>query len=351
MAVIVSTVSLLPEKLPLYASHMPIRRVVVLAFPGMQALDVAGPAEVFDTAHRLLDRPDEGYRIEIVSAGGPLVPTCSQITVEAAPLAAADGPIDTLMVPGGWGMPETREDPAAQEWVRQAAARSRRVTSVCGGSFLLGRAGLLAGRRATTHWAFADEFAELCPDVTVDPRPIFVRDGKFTTSAGVSSGIDMTLALVEEDHGSQFALEVARYLVLFFKRPGGQAQFSSALDAQLADGEPIRRVQEWILTNLGDDLSVPVLARRAAMSQRHFARVFQREVGHTPGRYVESVRIVAARKALESTELPVRDVARRCGFPTVETFLRAFDRNLGVTPTEYRSRFHAATPALAGTAR
>jgi transcriptional regulator GlxA family with amidase domain len=244
-------------------------------------------------------------------------------------------------------MVEIREDQAIQAWLRDAAERSRRVTSVCGGAFLLGKAGLLAGRRATTHWAFADELAQLCPDVTVDPNPIFVRDGKFTTSAGVSSGIDMALALVEEDHGGQLALEVARYLVLFFKRPGGQAQFSSVLDAQLADAEPIRDVQEWILNNPGTDLSVPALAQRAAMSPRNFARVFQREVGHTPGRYVEGVRITAARKALESTELTIREVARRCGFGTAETFLRAFDRNVGVTPAEYRSRFHAAAPALA----
>lgn len=329
---------------------MTVRRIVVLAFPGAQALDIAGPVEVFDMAHRLLNRPEDGYRVEIVSADGPLVPTCSQMTIQAAPLDTAGGPIDTLVVPGGWGMLTVRDDLPTRAWVREAADRSRRVASVCGGAFILAKAGLLDGRRATTHWAFAEELAQLCPAVNVDPKPIFVRDGKFTTSAGVSCGIDMALMLVEEDHGATFALEVARYLVMFVKRPGGQTQFSSGLPTQLSNKQQIREVQEWILANPDADLSVPVLAERASMSPRNFARMFTREVGKPPGQYVETVRVWRARELLDTTDLPVAEIARRCGFCTVETFLRAFSRTHDLTPGEYRKRFRStlAEPIGAG---
>lgn len=321
------------------------RRVVVVVYSGAQALDITGPIEVFDTANRRL--PDTGvrYRIEFVSADAPLVRTCSGMVIAAEPLDAGDSPIDTLLVPGGWSLKEAMADRELVAWIDRAAGRSRRVASVCGGAFLLAEAGLLNGRRATTHWAFCGEMAQRYPDVTVDREPIFVWDGRFVTSAGVSTGIDMALSLVEADHGAAFALEVARFLVLFFKRNGGQSQFSAVLEAQLADRAPIRAAQEWILAHLEQPLPVPEIAERANMSLRNFARVFRREVGTPPGQYIEQMRIARARKLLETTELPVAQIARRCGFPAPETFFRSFGRTLELTPNEYRQRFQTVSPS------
>lgn len=316
---------------------------MVVVYSGAQALDITGPIEVFDTVNRLLQEP--AYRIEFVSVDAPLVRTNSGVMIEAAPLEAGQGPIDTLLVPGGWGLKDALDDPALVSWIGRAAARSRRVASVCGGAFLLAEAGLLDGRRATTHWAYSEELACRYPNVTVDPEPIFIWDGPFITSAGVSTGIDMALALVEADHGAALALEVARFLVLFLKRHGRQSQFSAVLDAQLADHAPIRAAQEWILDNLQDPLPVAEIAQRANMSLRNFARVFRREVGTTPGQYVERTRIARARELLETTDLAVGQVARRCGFAAPETFFRCFGRALGLTPNEYRHRFQVVSPA------
>ncbi|GIE86023.1 transcriptional regulator, AraC family with amidase-like domain [Actinoplanes regularis] len=311
----------------------------MLGYSGAHALDIAGPVDVFDTASRLLDRPGDGYRIEVVSPGEPRVRTCSGLAIETAALETGDGAIDILLVPGGWGLDDALADRTLVSWIGRAATRSRRVASVCGGAFLLAEAGLLNGRRATTHWVKSAEMARRYPEVVVDPNPIFISDGPFITSAGVSTGIDMSLALVEEDHGAEFALLVARYLVLYLKRPGGQAQFSDVLDAQLAEHTPIRTAQEWILNQLGNPLLVADVAERANMSPRNFARVFRREVGITPGQYIERARISHARGLLESTDLLVGAVARRCGFTAVETFVRAFGKLLGTTPTDYRNRF------------
>ena len=213
------------------------------------------------------------------------------------------------------------------------------MASVCTGAFLLARAGLLEGRRATTHWSACAQLASRYPGVEVDPDPIFVRHGPVITSAGVTAGMDLALALVEEDLGRELALEVARWLVLFVKRPGGQAQFSAALAAQAAGREPLRELQDWIPGHLEADLSVPALARRACMSERNFARAFRHETGLTPAAYVELTRVERARMELESGELPVEVVARRAGFGTVETMRRAFRRRVGVSPADYRQRF------------
>ncbi|WP_407660895.1 GlxA family transcriptional regulator [Kitasatospora paracochleata] len=320
------------------------QRVVVVTYSGAQALDITGPVEVFDTANRLRAGLD-GYRIEFVSADGPRVRTSAGLVMEAEALATGEGPIDTLLVPGGWGLYETLADRELVDWIARAAGRSRRVVSVCGGAFLLAEAGVLDGRRATTHWAYCDELARRYPGVAVDRGPIFVWDGNVATSAGVSTGIDLALALVEADHGASFALEVARFLVLFLKRNGGQSQFSAVLDAQLADRPPIRAAQEWIQENLAAPLPVPEVARRANMSVRNFARVFRREVGVSPGQYIERLRIAQARHLLESTELTVGQVARRCGFASAETFLRSFGRLVDLTPQEYRRRFQTVEPA------
>jgi transcriptional regulator GlxA family with amidase domain len=300
---------------------------------------------VFDIANRLLDPGAVPYRIELVSADAPLVRTSSGVSVGAQPLEAGQGPVDTLLVPGGWSVGEALRDQALVSWIGAAAARSRRVASVCGGSFLLAEAGLLDGRRATTHWAYSETMARRYPAVTVDAEPIFVWDGPFVTSAGVSTGIDMALALVEADHGAALALETARFLVLFLKRHGGQSQFSAMLDAQLADHPPIRTAQEWILENLHNPLPVAEIAERANMSPRNFARVFRREVGTTPGQYVQRTRIARARELLETTDLPIGQIAGRCGFGAPETFFRSFGRTLGLTPKEYRHRFQVITPS------
>ncbi|MEU6218210.1 DJ-1/PfpI family protein [Streptomyces sp. NPDC047022] len=322
-----------------------LRRIVVVVYSGVQVLDVTGPVEVFDTVNRFLADPSAGYRIECVSAGAPLVRTSAGLEIGASPLEVGEGPVDTLLVPGGWSLHEALVDRPLVEWIGRAARRSRRVASVCGGSFLLAEAGLLDGRRATTHWAYCREMARRYPRVVVDPGPIFVWDGPFVTSAGVSTGIDMALALVEADHGADLALEIARHLVLFFKRHGGQPQFSAVLDAQLADRAPIRAVQEWVGAHVEHPMPVPVLAERARMSPRNFARVFHREVGMTPGQYVTRMRIARARDLLESTDLPVGEVAQRCGFTRIETFLRAFGRAMGLTPGAYRQRFQILEPS------
>ncbi|MGA8803441.1 MAG: helix-turn-helix domain-containing protein, partial [Solirubrobacterales bacterium] len=224
-------------------------------------------------------------------------------------------------------------------WIRSAARRSRRVTSVCSGSFLLARAGLLEGKTVTTHWASTAELARRHPELKVDPKPIFVRDGDVWTSAGVTSGMDLSLALVEEDLGRKIAMEVARWLVLFLQRPGGQAQFSSHLQTQLAERRPLRELQSWIADNLDADLRVESLAERASMSGRNFARFFRRETGMTPAAYVEVLRVERARQLLEEASDPVELVAAQCGFGTPETMRRAFARRVGSTPAEYRSRF------------
>jgi transcriptional regulator GlxA family with amidase domain len=260
-------------------------------------------------------------------------------------LEQCKGPIDTLVCAGGTGARDACGDRELIDWLRAAARRSRRVASVCTGAFLLAEAGLLEGRRATTHWSACAALGRSHPAVRVEPDPIFVRDGDLYTSAGVTAGMDLALALVDEDLGREVALEVARWLVLFVRRPGGQSQFSAQLAAQTAEREPLRELQAWISDNLDADLSVPALARRACMSERNFARAFRREVGMTPAAYVEAVRVEGARNALEVAAAPVEQVARQAGFGTVETMRRAFRRRLGVSPGDYRNRFSSKEAA------
>jgi transcriptional regulator GlxA family with amidase domain len=313
-----------------------MRRVVIVTFPGVQTLDVTGPAEVFRAAS--LIRPP-GYEVAVGAAQAGPLSTSSVSIVPDVRLDRLSGPIDTLLVAGGTGTVRAEEHPWLIDWIAEAAGRSRRVASVCTGAFLLAKAGLLDGRRATTHWAHCSELAWRYPSVTVEPDRIFVRDGTVATSAGVTAGIDLALALVEEDLGRDVALGVARSLVVFLQRPGGQAQFSAQLAAQAADRIPLRELQAWIPDHLDEDLTVPALARRACMSDRNFARAFRRETGMTPGSYVEKARIERARIALETGDLPVEAVARQAGFGTVETMRRAFRRQVGVSPAEYRTRF------------
>jgi transcriptional regulator GlxA family with amidase domain len=316
-----------------------MRRVVIVAFPRVQTLDVHGPAEVFSTATQLSE--GDGYSVEVVATRPGPVPTSSVALYPDRTIDRCRGPIDTLVVAGGRGVHAATHDEALLGWLKAAARRARRVASVCTGAFLLAEAGLLDGRRATTHWASCALLADRRPKVQVEPDPIFVRDGNVITSAGVTSGMDMALALVEEDLGREVALEVARWLVLFVKRPGGQAQFSAQLEAQMADREPLRELQQWLPDHLEEDLSVPALARRACMSERNFARAFRVETGMTPAAYVEAARVERARIFLDSGDLPVETIARQTGFGTVETMRRAFRRRVGVSPAGYRSRFRS----------
>jgi transcriptional regulator GlxA family with amidase domain len=316
-----------------------MRRVVIVAFPRVQTLDVHGPAEVFSTATQLSQ--GSGYSVEVVATRPGPLPTSSVALYPDRTIDRCRGPIDTLVVAGGRGVQAAARDERLVEWIKAAARRSRRVTSVCTGAFLLAEAGLLEGRRVTTHWASCAVLANRHPGIEVESDPIFVRDGNVITSAGVTAGMDLALALVEEDLGREVALETARWLVLFVKRPGGQAQFSAQLEAQMADREPLRELQEWLPDHLDEDLTVPALARRASMSERNFARAFRDETGMTPAAYVEAARVERARIALDSGDLPVETIARQCGFGTVETMRRAFRRRVGVSPAGYRSRFRS----------
>ena len=319
------------------------RRVVFVAFDRMQLLDLAGPLEVFAGAART---PGTGhaYSIEVASlGGGPTVTTSSGVSV-GAPVALEHivGRVDTLVVVGGVGSGAAAADPRLVAEVGRLAQVARRVCSVCTGAFVLASAGLLDGRSATTHWASCDELASRYPDVEVLEDPIFVRDDNVWTSAGVTAGIDLALALVEEDFGPAVARLVARWLVMYLQRPGGQNQFSAPLAAQATGRPALRELQAWIREHIGEDCSVPALARRAGMSERTLTRAFRQECGTTPAEYVEQIRIEAARQVLESTELTIAAIADRSGFGTPETMHRAFRRRLGVTPGAYRSRFHAA---------
>jgi transcriptional regulator GlxA family with amidase domain len=322
--------------------------VLIVAFDGVQSLDLTGPLEVFTGANDYLAGQGGGepaYQIAVATLGAKPARTSSGLTIVPDTDLRAAPAAHTLVVPGGEG---TRSAGAAGEeltgWLRQHAGTAQRITSVCTGSFLLARAGLLAGRRATTHWAYADALARQFPEVSVDPEPIYLRDGAIVTSAGVTAGIDLALALVEEDVGREAALAVARALVVFLRRPGGQAQFSAQLRAQVARREPLRQLQQWITERPGADLSVDSLAARAGLSPRQFARSFTAETGVTPGRYVDRVRLEAARRGLEDTGDGIEQVARSCGYGTPEAMRRAFVRTLGVSPAGYRQRFQAPAP-------
>jgi transcriptional regulator GlxA family with amidase domain len=317
------------------------RRVVFLVFPRFQLLDLTGPLEVFSQADSLFGTGRRRYEIDVVAlTSEPVAASDGLAVVPRRTLAeAADLPVDTLVVVGGRGVRTAIEEPVYVEWVRAAAARARRVTSVCTGAFLLAAAGLLDGRRVVTHWHACDELSERFPRVLVESDPIFIRDDPIWTSAGVSAGVDLALALVEADHGAEVARAIAKQLVVFVQRPGGQAQFSTQLAAQRPGRDTLREVQAWIADHLDDDLSLPVLARRAALSERHFSRVFRAETGLTVAAYVEAARIEAAQRLLESTRDGLDRIARTCGFGTVETMHRTFNRTVRVTPGEYRRHF------------
>lgn len=343
MAENVGYLSLLPKCVG--RSIVGMRSVVIVTFEGGQSLDVTGPLEVFSVATQLLKlhgRSEPGYRIAVaaVDAGPVRMSSGLQLVAEVG-LAQLRRPVDTLVVAGGMGTGQALGDTKLLRSLQRLAPRARRVTSVCSGAFLLAEAGLLKGRRATTHWNWCDVFSERYPDTTLDPDAIFVRDGNVWTSAGVTAGIDLALAMVEEDFDHALALEVARQLVMFVQRPGGQSQFSATLRAQKAETEGLRELPSYIAEHLRADLSVPALAQRAGMSARTFARAFARELGETPARYVERTRVEAAQRALTRGSQSLEEVAAAAGFGSAEILRRAFQRHLHVNPKQYRQHFAA----------
>jgi transcriptional regulator GlxA family with amidase domain len=315
-------------------------RVAIVAVPPVRTLDIFGPAEVFADANHL--HPGGSvYEVQIVSAtedrtvpsylGVPLLADRTYREVRHS--------VDTLLVAGGEGAQQMRYSPQFLDWLRRQSRKARRFGSVCTGALVLAEAGLLDGRRVTTHWNWCQELADKHPRVAVDPRPIYVRDRNLYTSAGVTAGIDLSLALVEDDLGGALALQVAQMMVVFLRRPGGQSQFSATLMAQSRGRGTLRDLLAWVADHLAADLSVSALARRAAMSPRNFARVFREEIGETPARSIETLRLEAARRQLETTSASLDEVAAGCGFRSAEILRRTFWRRLGTTPGKYRLSF------------
>ncbi|WP_419728389.1 GlxA family transcriptional regulator [Lichenicola sp.] len=314
------------------------RTIGILALPGVQLLDVAGPVDVFAEAN--IQSGGLAYLTEVIATAPGPVTSSSGLRILPNQVLGQDMPaaFDTLLVAGGPHLADRAADPALLDWLRMQAPRSRRYGSVCTGAMLLAATGLLDGRRITTHWAVAEQLAARFPEVRLETDALHVRDGPLRTAAGVTAGLDLALALVEEDLGPGIAKQVASQLVMFFKRPGGQLQFSRRAEASPAGRSALQEIQRWVISNPQADASLAALAARAGLSARHFARVFRQELRTTPSAWVESIRVEAARHRLEAGERP-KQVAVACGFGEIDTFRRAFQRQLGVTPAEYRRRF------------
>lgn len=329
----------------------PPRVVVVVGPDPAQELDVTGPTAVFGSANRLCGKERAPYDVHVASVSDDgIVRTESGVRMLAvAPYhriqEAIGRPIDTLLIAGGAGHAKATEDARLIEWIRAQATQVRRLGAVCTGAFVLARTGLLDSHRVTTHWRHASRLAAKHPELEVDADPIWIREGRFYTSAGVTAGMDLALALVEEDLGYAVSLEVARDLVLFLRRPGNQAQYSTSLRAQAAQTPALRNLQGWMADNLDHDLSVTALAERVAMSPRNFARVFARQVGETPARYVERLRVEAVRRLLEGSDRRLEGIARATGFGNADIMRQAFLRHLHTTPERYRAAFREGSAA------
>jgi transcriptional regulator GlxA family with amidase domain len=310
-----------------------MRRVVISGPPPVQILDVTGPLEVFSSA------PD--YQLTMGSPdGGDVLRTSRGIGLTGAvPLDTITGPIDTLLIAGGPAAENGLYDEEYLAWIQDAAKRCRRVASICTGAFLLAAAGLLDGKQVVTHWNFCDRLARDFPSVLVKPDPIYLRDGCIYTSAGITAGIDLSLALVEEDHGHKIALDVARQLVMFLVRPGGQAQYSHMLSRQAVTSQPLRELQVWMLEHLREDLSVERLAERMRVSARHFTRVCLRETKMNPGQFVDRMRVEAAQQMIDSSAMGLKEIADACGFQSADSMRRTFLRVIGITAGAYMDRF------------
>jgi transcriptional regulator GlxA family with amidase domain len=314
-------------------------RIAVLVFPGVQMLDVTGPLDVFSEGARQSGQPDF-YQFDLIALDeGPITASNGMVFQPSCTIDTAPADIDTLLVAGGPDIQQLEPKERLMQWLVRQSGAVRRLGSVCSGALLLAMAGLLDGRHVTTHWNISAYLARRFPKVNMEHDRIYIRDGSLYTSAGVSAGLDLALALVEEDLGRETALKVARELVMFLKRPGGQSQFSAHLAAQTAERSSIRALQEWVLENLDQNLSVDRMAAQAGMSVRNFSRQFKNDTEMTPADFVESARIDAARRMLEDAPTPLKRVAARAGFHDPNSLRRAFVRRLGVTPGDYRSRF------------
>ena len=312
-----------------------MRRVIFAAVSPVQIIDLTAPYEVFARCG--------GYRVELVAPRrGIVTSSCGLELRGAIDYRTIRGLVDTVLVPGGDGAEQLLCDEAFLEWLRKIGGRARRIGSICTGTFLLAAAGLLEDRRAVTHWDWCGRLAQQFPKVRVEQDPIYIKEGNVYTSAGVTAGIDLALAMVEEDHGHHKALKIARDLVVFMQRPGGQSQFSSLLAAEASSRRPIEDLQGWIVEHLHNDLGVDALSKQCGMSPRHFARVFAAEKGVTPARFVDQIRVEAARALLEATTYGPKEVARRAGFGSADSMRRSFIRVLGVAPGEYARRFRSA---------
>jgi len=326
-------------------NNLGTRRIVFVAGPGTEILDLVGPLQVFARASDMYCREHAGaqpaYSVEVVSTSSQrsLRANCGLRFQADETFRGVRGKIDTLLVAGGDAIEQNKIHADAVRWLRKIAQRARRIGSVCTGAMLLARAGLLDGRRATTHWNWCETLIRSAPRTDVDPDPIFVRDENVYTSAGVTAGMDLALALVEEDHGSRLALQVARNLVLYLRRPGSQSQFSAALSLQLTDRKPLRELEAWVLDNLNKPLTVPAMAQRVAMSPRNFARVFTAEMKTTPAKFVERLRVEAARRRLEESQNSMETIAAECGFGNVNAMRTVFQRALKIAPGQYRRHF------------
>jgi transcriptional regulator GlxA family with amidase domain len=314
------------------------RTIAILVTPGVQLLDVSGPLDVFAEAN--VQTSTDIYQLRVIgSVPGPIRSSSGiRLMPDTSIGHKLTEKLDTLLVAGAPKFSEAAPDPGVSDWLREVSRSVRRYGSVCSGAFLLANAGLLNGRRVTTHWAVADRLAQAFPSLTVEPDAIYVRDGRLRTAAGVTAGLDLSLALVEEDLGREVAMKVAAQLVMFFKRPGGQMQFSRKGEAAPVGRSALQEVQRWISANPAEDLSVANLARRTGLSSRHFARLFQEEVGIAPAAWVKEARIATARRLLESGEAVPKQVAGQCGFANADTLRKAFVSLVGVTPAEYRKR-------------
>ena len=310
-----------------------MRKIVISGPQPVDMLDVAGPLEVFKLASNyevILASPGRSSRLEL-NHGLTLS--------DAVPYSKLVGQIDTLVIAGGPGANHGQLDVNYLRWIKESASRSRRVAAICTGAFVLAAAGLLDGKRAVTHWDYCDQLSRQYPSILVESDPIYLRDGSIYTSAGITAGIDLALALVEEDHGHRAALQIARMLVMFLVRPGGQSQYSHMLSRQAITSHPLRELRVWMIENLREDLGVEKLAERMSMSSRHFTRVCVRETRMIPGQFVDRLRVEAAQQMIDSSEMGLKEIADACGFQTALSMRRSFVRVIGITAGEYASRF------------
>ena len=329
-------------------SDSPPLRIGLVAYDGVTILDLIGPHEVFGTANALREQAGPLYDLVVVGPTPSPIRSDTGLVLQPAADFASSGEFDTIVVPGGPGLREPALNEKVAAWLREHGPRARRVVSVCTGLYGLGATGLLDGRRAATHWRWAEHAAKAFPAIDVDSTVLFVEDPPYYTSAGVTAGIDLALALLEQDHGAKAALAVARELVVYLKRPGGQSQFSEQLRFQSSAVDRLSDLAAWLPHHLEERLTVDILAARANMSPRHFARRFTAEVGATPAAYVEALRLETARERLIAPAQTVESVGASVGFRSGDVFRRAFERRYGTSPGLYRRHFRTSAPGQPG---